>query len=40
MLRAIVGKNSFELVKVKIKFSVEQNMAAQRGSKGIVLLFL
>jgi hypothetical protein len=27
-------------VKVKVKFSLEQAMKAQRGSKGIALLFL
>jgi hypothetical protein len=29
-----------EFVKVKVKFSLEQAMKAQRGSRGIALLFL
>jgi hypothetical protein len=28
------------LIKVKVKFSLEQAMKAQRGSRGIALLFL
>jgi hypothetical protein len=32
--------NDFEMVPVKVKFSLEQAMKAQRGSRGIALLFL
>ena len=38
-----VGRRIFELtgeVKVKVKFSLEQATKAQRGSRGIDLLFL
>jgi hypothetical protein len=31
---------SFMFAKVKVKFSLEQTMKAQRGSRGIALLFL
>ena len=33
-------KTFFSMVKVKVKFSLEQAMKAQRGSRGIALLFL
>jgi hypothetical protein len=32
--------NESKMVKVKVKFSLEQAMKAQRGSRGIALLFL
>jgi hypothetical protein len=35
--RVLVGKVG---VKVKVKFALEQAMKAQRGSRGIALLFL
>ena len=35
-----VVKTAYVLSKVKIKFALEQTMKAQRGSRGIVLLFL
>jgi hypothetical protein len=43
MWRGQPQQNSFcrgKKVKVKIKFTVEQAMKAQRGRRGIVLLFL
>jgi hypothetical protein len=39
----LLWKNTFfsvVKVKVKVKFSLEQAMKAQRGSRGIALLFL
>jgi hypothetical protein len=34
-----IKMNSKEMVKVKVKSTLEQTMKAQRGSRGIVLLF-
>jgi hypothetical protein len=38
-LKVVMAVNMVK-VKVKIKFSLEQAMKAQRGSRGIALLFL
>jgi hypothetical protein len=37
---ALVGTATPALVKVKVKFTLQQAMKAQRGSRGIALLFL
>jgi hypothetical protein len=34
------GRGAHGMVKVKVKFTLEQTMKAQRGSRGIDLLFL
>jgi hypothetical protein len=34
------SRTYYNTVKVKVKFTLEQAMKAQRGSRGIVLLFL
>ena len=34
------AKNEERMVKVKVKFTVEQTVKAQRGSRGMALLFL
>jgi hypothetical protein len=38
--RLIFPRNKFKVGKVKVNFSLEQAMKAQKGSRGVALLFL